>query len=47
MYTKEEIRQEAEYLNLNSEQVIQIKNATEKYECSILEAIQLVLEDEY
>ena len=43
MYTKSEIREELDYLNLTSDEITMIKNITEEEDCSILEASQMVL----
>lgn len=43
MYTKSEIREELDYLNLTSDEITMIKNITEEEGCSILEASQVVL----
>jgi len=43
MYTKSEIREELDYLNLTSDEITMIKNITEEKYCSILEASQMVL----
>jgi len=43
MYTKSEIREELDYLNLTSDEITMIKNITEEKNFSILEASQMVL----
>lgn len=44
MYTKSEIREELNYLNLTDDEIVMIKNITEDEGCSILEASQIVLD---
>ena len=43
MYTKSEIREALDYLNLTSDEITMIKNITKEEDCSILEASQMVL----